>query len=125
MTRPRAHSGHGQQVLPGEERRRSQRVMIRTPVTLKLTVAGQELTIRAETAAVNDHGAMLLCSRSLTANTQFELQNDRTKQHLPCRVTRSPQDSPEGFLIPVEFDAPSPGFWQISFPPTDWKPLDD
>ena len=125
MTRPKARPGAALQVLPGEERRRSQRVMIRVPVTLSLQVAGQTVTIRAETVAVNDHGAMLLCSRILAAGTKLELQNDRTRQKLPCRVTRAPQESPEGFLIPVEFAASSPGFWQISFPPTNWKPLDD
>lgn len=124
MTHPKAHSGQGQ-VLPGEERRRSQRVMIRVPVTLHLQVAGQALTIRAETVAVNDHGAMLLCSRTLTANTKFELQNERTRQRLACRVTRAPQETSEGFFIPVEFEFSSRGFWQISFPPTDWKPPDD
>lgn len=125
MRGPKGQLVPGPQVLPGEERRRSQRVMIRVPVILTLEVAGQTVTIRAETAAVNDHGAMLLCSRTLTANTKFELQNDHTRQRLACRVTRAPQESPEGFLIPVEFEAPVPGFWQISFPPTDWKPLED
>jgi hypothetical protein len=99
--------------------------MIRVPVTLSLQVAGQTVTIRAETVAVNDHGAMLLCSRTLTAGTKFELENDQTRQKLPCRVTRAPQEGPEGFLIPVEFATASPGFRQISFPPTDWKPLED
>lgn len=121
MTQPKGQSGRGQQVLPGEERRRSQRVMVRTPVTLYVRIANQELTIRADTVAVNDHGAMLLCSRTLPADTKLEIQNDRTRQRLPCRVTRTPRDTPEGCLIPIEFDTPSPGFWHISFPPTNWK----
>ncbi len=125
MTSPKGHLISAQQVLPGDERRRSQRVMIRVPVTLTLQVAGQTVTIRAETVAVNDHGAMVLCSRTLTADTRFELENDHTRRRLACRVTRAPQESPEGFLVPVEFGAPDPGFWQISFPPTDWKPLED
>jgi len=114
-----------QSVHPGEERRRSQRVMIRVPVTLHVTIANQVVTIRAVTAGVNDHGAMLLCSRTLAADTKLELQQDRTNQRIPCRVTRTPRDSPEGYLIPVEFETPTPGFWHISFPPTDWKPLED
>ncbi len=99
--------------------------MIRVPVTLHLTIAGQVETIRAHTVAVNDHGAMLLCSRTLEADVILELQHDRTRERVACRVTRTPPDTSEGFLIPVEFAAPAPGFWQISFPPTDWKPLDD
>lgn len=99
--------------------------MIRVPVTLHVTPVGQEVAIHAVTVAVNDHGAMLLCSRTLAAETKLELQNDRTRQRLSCRVMRPPRESPEGFLIPVEFEAPSAGFWHISFPPTDWKPLED
>jgi hypothetical protein len=99
--------------------------MVRTPVTLYLTIAGQQLTIRADTVAVNDHGAMLLCSRTLPADMQLEIQNDRTRQRLPCRVTRAPRDTPEGYLIPVEFAAAEPGFWHISFPPANWKPVED
>ena len=125
MTRAKSQSGRGQQLLPGEERRRSQRVMIRVPVTLHLTIARQPVTIHAHTVAVNDNGAMLLCSRTLDADVRLELQHDRTQQRMGCRVTRTPRDTAEGFLIPVEFPAPVPGFWQISFPPADWKPLDD
>jgi hypothetical protein len=22
--------------------------------------------------------------------------------------------------VPIEFDAPAPGFWKIAFPPSDW-----
>ena len=124
MTKSKPRSDIGQQVLPGEERRRSQRVMVRTPVTLYVTIANQPLTIQAETVAVNDHGAMVLCSRTLPADMKLEIRNDRTGERLWCRVTRTPRDTPEGSLIPVEFDTPARGFWHISFPPTDWKPLD-
>ncbi len=99
--------------------------MIRVPVTLHVNIANQVVTIHAETMAVNDHGAMLRCTRSFAADTKLELQNDRTRQRLPGRVTRTPRETPEGFLVPVEFAAPAPGFWQIAFPPTDWKPLDE
>ncbi len=112
-------------VLPGEERRRSQRVMVRAPVTLFVSMANQELTLRAHTVAVNDHGATVVCSRSLAADTKLQIQNDRTRQRVPCRVTRNPRETPEGYVIPVEFETPAPGFWHISFPPTDWKSLDD
>lgn len=127
MTPTKAQSKQHQQrtAPPGEERRRSQRVMIRVPVTLQVTIANQVVTIRAVTVGVNDHGAMLLCTRTLAADTKLELQQDRTSQRLRCRVTRTPRDSPEGYLIPVEFEATTPGFWHISFPPTDWKPLED
>jgi hypothetical protein len=106
------------------ERRRSQRVVIRMPVTVQVTIAGQSVTFAAHTVAVNDEGAMLAAPRTIAVDTQLEITNDRTRQHATARVTRTPPDSSEGFLIPVEFISPALGFWQISFPPKDWKPVD-
>jgi hypothetical protein len=107
--------------MPGEERRRSQRVIIRVPVTLLVTENGQTVKISAHTVAVNIHGAMIVCPRSLEADTTLEVVNGRTDEKVASRVTRAPRDSSEGFLIPVEFTAPSPNFWQITFPPSNWK----
>jgi hypothetical protein len=111
--------------LPADERRRSQRVIIRVPVTLHFTPAKPGKPMVAHTVAVNDHGAMLLCDQNHETGATFDLENARTHQRVGCRVTRVPHHSPEGFLVPVEFSKPSPGFWGISFPPTDWKPLND
>jgi hypothetical protein len=108
-------------LLPGDERRRSQRVIIRVPVTLLATENGQPMKIAAYTVAVNIHGAMLVCPRSLDADTNLEVVNGRTDEKIGSRVTRASRESSEGYLIPVEFTSPSPNFWQISFPPTNWK----
>ena len=121
MTPTKEQSNPATGLLPGEERRRSQRVIIRVPVTLVVAENGQTLRIAAHTVAVNIHGAMLVCPRTLEADATLELVNDRTNEKVASRVTRVPRDSAEGFLIPVEFTSPSPNFWQISFPPANWK----
>lgn len=100
-------------------------MVIRVPVTLHLTFSSQAVAIRAATVAVNDHGALLVCSRNLAPDTKLELQNEHTRQRTNCRVTRPPRETAEGFMVPVEFVAPAPDFWHISFPPTDWKSSDD
>jgi len=115
----------GPQLQPAEERRRSQRVMIRIRVTLEMTLAGKRITLPAVTASVNDHGAMLLCTRNFPVDTRFDLINERTAQKQSCRVTRAALENPQGYLIPVEFAAPAPGFWHISFPPPGWKGLEN
>jgi hypothetical protein len=107
--------------MPGEERRRSQRVIIRVPVTLVVTENDKSVRVSAHTVAVNIHGAMVLCPRSLEADTQLEVVNGRTDEKVGSRVTRSPRESSEGYLIPLEFTSASPNFWQISFPPSNWK----
>ncbi|MGA7791692.1 MAG: hypothetical protein WCA19_01555 [Candidatus Acidiferrales bacterium] len=121
MTIVKEQLNRGTILMPGEERRRSQRVIIRVPVTLLVTENGQPVKIAAHTVAVNIHGAMVVCPRSLEADTTLEVVNGRTDEKVASRVTRAPRDSSEGFLIPVEFTSPSPNFWQISFPPANWK----
>ncbi len=109
----------GPQLAPGAERRRSQRVFLRVAVTLHLAAPGQQATIRAHTMEVNDHGAMLISPQGFPAGTTLELENDRTRQRQRCRVVRAPREDKEGFQVPVEFEKPALGFWQISFPPTN------
>jgi hypothetical protein len=121
VTQAKEYSNREIGLLPGDERRRSQRVIIRVPVTVLATENGQPVKISAHTVAVNIHGAMLVCPRSLDAETNLEVVNGRTDEKIGSRVTRSPRESSEGYLIPVEFTSPSPNFWQISFPPTNWK----
>jgi hypothetical protein len=121
VTQTKEYSNREIGLLPGDERRRSQRVIIRVPVTVLATENGQPVKISAHTVAVNIHGAMLVCPRSLDADTNLEVVNGRTDEKIGSRVTRSPRESSEGYLIPVEFTSPSPNFWQISFPPTNWK----
>jgi hypothetical protein len=114
----------GAALLAGEEKRRSQRVIVRVPLTLLLPENGQTVTVKCYTVAVNVHGAMVVSPRTLEEDSKLEVLNERTNEKIGCRVTRAPRESSEGFLIPVEFVTPSPNFWQISFPPSNWKALD-
>jgi len=121
VTPPKERSNRVSGLLAGEDRRRSHRVIIRVPITLAISENGQSVRISAHTVAVNIHGAMVVCSRSLDADTKLELVNGQTEEKIASRVTRAPRESSEGFLIPVEFTSPSPNFWQITFPPANWK----
>jgi hypothetical protein len=124
MTITKEQIDRGTSQLPGEERRRSQRVIIRVPLSLEMNLRGEKVTVVANTVAVNVHGAMVVCARTFDAETKIEILNERTRERASARVTRTPRESAEGFLIPLEFTSPSPSFWQISFPPSNWKPTD-
>jgi hypothetical protein len=112
-------------VVPTDDRRRSQRVMMRIGVVLRFAVDGKEIDLRAHTVAVNIHGAMICAGQSIPAGTVLDVEHRITGERISGSVTRHAQSSPDGFLIPVEFTAASPNFWRISFPPSDWKPIDD
>ena len=83
MKKPLAGDAGGAQVLPGEERRRSQRDMVRVPVTL--VVATPKITLQGVTVSVNDHGAMIECPQTIATGVKVELHNAHTGQKQACR----------------------------------------
>ena len=111
-------------VMATDDRRRSQRVMMRVGVVVRYTLNGKEISLQAHTVAVNIHGAMICAAENIPADTALDLEHKMTRERIAGRVTRQAQNSPEGYLIPVEFVSPSNNFWRISFPPSDWKPID-
>jgi hypothetical protein len=113
------------QMAAGEEKRRSQRVLLRVRASLHVALNGQPTTFETVTQSVNNHGAMLVMKQGLPPETRFVLEHSGTKERVACKVVRACRESPEGFQIPIEFDSPSPNFWRIAFPPSDWRPLED
>ena len=107
------------------ERRRGRRVLLRIRANVHVVLKGKEEMLEVTTLSVNPAGAMLVCPKNLTAQTQFVLEHAATKQTIPCRVVSTAKQVPDGFHVPISFDAPAPNFWKIDFPPEDWKPHDD
>ena len=108
-------------MAPQEERRRSARVTLRVSVKLHVSMEGKPPTLRACTANVSDHGALLIAPESFPIGARFTLEHERSRERIGCHVTRKPQVAAGGFQIAVEFDHIAPGFWHIAFPPVDWK----
>lgn len=98
-----------------EERRRNQRVMLRMPVLLHLT--GREEALKVMTVAVSEVGAMLVVQDSLPEGTRLVVENPRSQKRLGATITRAPQKTAEGFMLPVEFAERAAGFWDVVFPP--------
>jgi hypothetical protein len=122
MTQMKPHAVRVHSAITSEDRRRSQRVIIRVPVTILTMENGQPVRTTGKTIEVNSHGAMVACSRWFGSDTKLEVVNERTGERIVSRVLRPPREAAEGFLVPVEFTAPSANFWQITFPPANWRP---
>jgi hypothetical protein len=105
-----------------DERRRTQRVLLRVRASIHVALQGQAKTFDVATLSVNPHGAVVVMNQSLPADTRLVLEHASTKQCVPCKVARAPRHMAEGYHIPLEFDSPAPGFWKIDFPPSDWRP---
>ena len=98
-----------------EERRRAQRVLLRMSVIIH--VPGKE-PLQGHTHTVSASGAMVIIPEPLTEGTKVTVENPKTQNKVEARVVRPPQITAEGSLVPVEFSAPSPTFWNIFFPPS-------
>jgi hypothetical protein len=96
-----------------EERRRSQRVLVRMPVVIH--VAGKVLP--GNTHTVSAGGAMVILKEGISEGTKVTVENPITKNKVDAKVVRPPQMNQEGSLVPVEFATPCPTFWNIFFPP--------
>ena len=98
-----------------EERRRAQRVLLKIEVLLH--VPGKPKPLHGYTHTVSASGAMVVLPEGLPMNTMLILENAKTQKKVEARVVRPPQFSSEGSMVPMEFTAPSPQFWNIFFPP--------
>jgi hypothetical protein len=108
--------------MPAQEnRRRSERVMLRMGV---LVVAEDEerkqIQVEAETQVVNAHGGLLKMKQRLRVGQSFLLHNPRSRQEMSCRVSRIEDEEMAFCRVAFEFDRPGPYFWPIVFPPADW-----
>jgi hypothetical protein len=112
------------QALAGEERRRSQRVLLRVRANIHVALQGKPTTFDTTTLSVNSHGALVILEQGLPPDTRLVLEHCGTKERVACKVVRPSREIPEGYQVPIEFDSPAPNFWRIAFPPTDWRPDD-
>ena len=97
-----------------EERRRSQRVLVRMPVVIH--VVGKPAQ-QGNTHTVSAGGAMVILKEGIGEGTKVTVENPITKNKVEAKVVRPPQMNQEGSLVPLEFVTPSPTFWNIFFPP--------
>jgi hypothetical protein len=108
--------------LADDERRRTQRVLLRVRASIHVALQGQAKTFDVATLSVNPHGAVVVMNQNLPADTRVVLEHASTKERVTCKVVRPPRHMAEGYHVPLEFDSPAPAFWKIDFPPSDWRP---
>lgn len=98
-----------------EERRRAQRVLLRMPVLVH--IANKPEPMEGHTHTVSASGAMIVLPEGFAQGTKLTLENPKTQQRVEVNVVRPPQMNQHGSLVPVEFLAPAPLFWNVCFPP--------
>jgi len=86
-------------------------------VPFRLTLAGKKQPLEGSTHTVSASGALVVLPEALQQGTKLTIENAFTQKKIEAHVSRPPQFSPDGSLVPVEFSAPAPNFWNVFFPP--------
>ena len=103
--------------------RRSQRVVMKTPVVVLMREANnQRVAEHTRTNTVNAHGAMIVTGLKLFVGQMLTLRNSRSQEEVLCRVVYLGLREGDKQEVGVEFMEPHAHFWMISFPPADWNP---
>jgi len=106
-------------------KRRSQRVVIDIPVTIfGKSADGKIFTENTKTVTVNAHGALVTLNFEIDTQKSALLLHAKTGTQVQCRVAYRKETKKGCFDVGLEFAAPNPKLWGITFPPEDWNPAD-
>jgi len=108
---------------PQANQRRSQRILLSIPVTIRgLQSNGAPFSERTRTLVVNAHGALIELREPVLVGQQLQMTNVATNEEMNCRVADINPGHTNLPEIGVEFAEACPRFWRVSFPPADWSP---
>ena len=113
---------------PGEQRRRSTRIVQSVPVTVRgVDLLGQPFEERTSTVVLNFHGCKYMSKHHLPKNTWLTLELPQAEGGNGRRVVRArvawiqrPRTVRELFQIGVELET-AENIWHVAFPPEDWR----
>jgi hypothetical protein len=109
----------------GAERRRSERVFLQVAIFVQgVSSDGHAYREKTKTLAVNAHGALIHLPQDVRPGETITLTHSLTQEQQACRVVYAKPMTGNIRAVGVEFLKPAPKFWQIAFPPSDWKPFE-
>jgi hypothetical protein len=109
----------------GSTRRRTQRVKIAIPISVRIPKANASFYEEAtETVVVNAHGCLARLAAPLEQNQQIRIINTTSSEEQACAVVWIGKFTEGKTEVGLEFSEPAPRFWRITFPPEDWNPAD-
>jgi hypothetical protein len=112
--------------MQGADARRSQGVILRVSVLVRAHIEGEPaLTEDTSTLVVNAHGALISLAMRVRPGQKLVLRNWGTAKEQECRVIHVKKNLGAKNEVGIAFPFPKPEFWNIDFPPADWKPLSD
>ena len=102
--------------------RRSQRIDLSVAVVVRRPKSeGPQFYENTKTLVVSAHGALVALKGMVAPKQRLLLQNTSSGEQQECRVVSVNKDLTGPPTVAVEFSKPSPGFWRVAFPPSDWS----
>jgi hypothetical protein len=96
-------------------------VFIRLPLIIRGSESPKTFYEDTHTLAVNAHGCLILLAQAVAQGDKLVLTNAGTAEDQEGRVVFVGPLQEGKRQVGVEFLHPAPNFWQIAFPPDDWK----
>ncbi len=105
------------------QERRSQRVIFTAAVSVRNQDAsgGEPFEEQTQTLVVNAHGALIALSAKIQKGEMLVVKNCATGAEQACQVTYLGPLLDGKTQVGIEFAKRATGFWQIAFPPEDWR----
>lgn len=101
--------------------RRSERIELHVPVVIyRPTGEGPPFCENTQTLVVSAHGAQIPLKALVATKQRLLLQNTNSGEQQECRVVSINNELGGPCKVAVEFTQPSPGFWHLAYPPSDW-----
>jgi hypothetical protein len=83
---------------------------------------GKTFEEEASTLAINAHGALVALQARLTSGSKVQMRHKSTEEEQECQVVFLGPVRSGKAEVGLEFSAPHPSFWRVTFPPEDWSP---
>jgi hypothetical protein len=99
-----------------QDRRRSERVMLRLDLLVRLEISEGRLQTHAFTLAVNTNGGQLRSPFRMAAGQKITLINPQTGKDVECRVVGVDRTAEGDYLAAFAFGQPDPSFWPTANP---------
>lgn len=105
---------------PQTHSRRSQRVMLRLDVLVRFEMDQGQYQTHALAITANAHGGLLESPFKMAVGQGIVFINPRNGMEVGGTVVTVERSSDAYFRTGFEFAQPSPRFWEVAFPPSDW-----
>jgi len=106
------------------EKRRTQRVILQIPIQVRAQFGNDApITEDTKTMVVNADGGLIALAMKVRPAQKLMVRNWATTMEQECRVVHVRDSQTAKHEVAIAFPYPMPQFWNLAFPPPDWKPF--